>query len=102
MSEDIIDTKKLERLKARVRTIGNLIGIVGWLSVLVMTPIYVYLGYKDNIFTGFVGITDIVLSILLSSVFIILGARIRDGVDMNIRKYIWNLIIILVCVLILY
>jgi hypothetical protein len=102
MSEDIIDTKKLERLKARVSTIGNLIGIVGWLSVLVMTPIYVYLGYKDNIFTGFVGITDIVLSILLSSVFIILGARIRDGVDMNIKKYVQVLITILICILILY
>lgn len=96
MSEVAIDTKKLDRSKAILKWMGIMISGIGWLGAWGVTPFYLWI-YANELGQYFleVMISDMILTLILSSIFVVLGNRIRVGVDRSIRMYLQVLIILM-------
>ena len=96
MSEVAIDTKKLDRSKTILKWMGIMISGIGWLGIWGVTPFYLWI-YANGLGQYFleVIISDMILTLILSSIFVVLGNRIRVGVDRSIRMYLQVLIILM-------
>lgn len=96
MNEVAIDTKKLDRSKTILKWMGIMISGIGWLGIWGVTPFYLWI-YANGLGQYFfeVIISDMILTLILSSIFIIFGNRIRTGVDRSIRMYLQILIILI-------
>jgi hypothetical protein len=96
MSEVAIDTKKLHRSKTILKWMGIMISGIGWLGIWGVTPFYLWI-YANGLGQYFldVMISDMILTLILSSIFVVLGNRIRAGVDRSIRMYLQVLIILM-------
>ena len=96
MSEVAIDTKKLDRSKTILKWMGIMISGIGWLGIWGVTPFYLWI-YANGLGQYFldVMISDMILTLILSSIFVVLGNRIRAGVDRSIRMYLQVLIILM-------
>lgn len=96
MSEVAVDTKKLDRSKTILKWMGIMISGIGWLGIWGVTPFYYWI-YANGLGQYFfeVILSDMILTLILSIIFIILGNRIRVGVDRRIRMYLQVLILLI-------
>lgn len=89
----------LEKVEREVKIIGTTIYILGWFEIVINLIMYSVPYFEGSVTTYVPNLTGLLFEIVLAILFIILGNRIKNVYDINIRKY---LIILLVATIFVY
>lgn len=92
-SVKITNTSQLdvEKLKKSIKNTGNSVFAIGWLTIIINVILYIWSIVDENFFDTGLPVSDfsgLFLIVVLSSIFIILGNRIRELIDKNIKFYL--------------
>ncbi len=84
----------LEQIEKKVNNIGVSINAIGWLTIII-NPLLYGIEYLDGTITSYIpNLTGLFLSTVVGLLFVILGSRIKNVYDKNIKKYLSILLII--------
>lgn len=84
----------LEQIEKKVRNIGVTINAIGWFSIIIYVLIY-GAQYLDGGFGSFIpDLTGFFVSVVVGLLFVILGNRIKNVYDKNIKKYLTVLLVV--------
>lgn len=81
----------IEKLKKSLRNTGNSVYAIGWITILINTGLYLWSVLDKNFAESGLPVPDLsgtFLTIVVASIFIILGKRIQTLVDKNIKLYL--------------
>jgi len=84
-----------EKLKKSLKTTGNSVSAIGWLTIILNVAIFIWSMFDTSFSdSGFPvpDLTGTLIMVIISLVFIILGNRIKELVDRNIKLYLQILI----------
>lgn len=93
----------IEKLRKKLKNTGNSIYAVGWITIILNVAIYLWSILDKNFSESGLPASDlsgIFLMVIASSIFIIFGSRIKQGVDKNIKKYLQILLVLSLVLLI--
>lgn len=91
----------LEQIEKKVKNIGVIINAMGWFFIIENILLY-GAEYLDGTITSYIpDLTGLLLSVVVGLLFVILGNRIKNVYDKNIKKYLTILLIITILFLIL-
>lgn len=83
----------LEQIEKKVKNIGITINAIGWFSIIINVLMY-GAEYLDGTFTSYIpNLTGLFLSMVVGLFFVVLGNRIKNVYDKNIKKYLTILLI---------
>ncbi len=85
---------KLELIERKVKIIGYVICLIGWLEIVVNILLYVIRYFEKPIPTYIPDLAGLLYGILVPGIFIFLGNRIRSVYDKNIKEYLFSLLFI--------
>jgi hypothetical protein len=84
----------IEQTEKKVRNIGVTINAIGWLTIIINGLLY-GIEYVGGTITSYIpDLTGILLFTVVGLLFVILGNRIKDVYDKNIKKYLTILLIV--------
>jgi hypothetical protein len=84
----------IEQTEKKVRNIGVTINAIGWLTIIINGLLY-GIEYVVGTITSYIpDLTGILLFTVVGLLFVILGNRIKDVYDKNIKKYLTILLIV--------
>lgn len=88
------ELSNLEQIEKKVRNIGVTINAIGWFSIIVYVLLY-GAQYLDEGFGSFIpDLTGFFVSVVVGLLFVILGNRIKNVYDKNIKKYLTVLLVV--------
>ena len=88
-----IETKKedskinIEKIKKQIKSTGTIVYISGWLTIVITWIIYIW-SIFDKSLEDVSNLFGTLLIVIVSSIYVILGSRIRKLIDKNIKLYL--------------
>lgn len=88
-----IETKKedskinIEKIKKQIKSTGTIVYISGWLTIVITWIIYIW-SIFDKSLEDVSNLFGTLLIVIVSSIYVILGSRIRKLIDRNIKLYL--------------
>jgi len=89
----------LEQIEKKVKNIGITINAIGWFSIIVNVLMY-GAEYLDGTLASYIpDLTGLFLSVVLGLLFVVLGNRIKNVYEKNIKKYLMILLITIITII---
>lgn len=86
------DQKKIEKWKKSLHTAGTSASALGWIGIFLAPTAYLAIGFYGLQAYIELGLADTVLGIAWGFVLVVLGNRIKEGKDKNIKYYLQILV----------